>query len=227
MALYGPTHGNTRTVIRVKLYYTPIKDYVHTVEAVINFAELRDRVELVPTKPFAVDTPIATVNPLGKVPTLVLDDGEYLAGGLVIYEYLDSLHRRRKLYPAKGTARWMALRQAWMADGLFDTVVLIIIESWLPQAEQRPAYVQRCWGKVLAMLDQMERDVLRFGRLDIGQMRTVGALQFLRLKMPVIGTAAVGLDPRFDFMNGRPHLSTWFKSMNRKKIFRTPLQPPT
>ncbi len=209
----------------MKLYYTPIKDYVHTVEAVISYGELRERIELVPTKPFDPQTPLPSVNPLGKVPTLVLDDGEYLAGGPVIYEYLDSLHRRRKLYPAKGPQRWTSLRQAWMADGLFDSVVLIIIESWLPQAEQRPAYIQRCWSKVIAILDQMERDVLAYGRIDIGQMRTVGALQFLRLKLPVIGAAAVGIDPRFDFLAGRMHLTTWFKSMNRKKIFRTPLAP--
>jgi len=210
----------------VKLYYTQIKDYVNTVEAVINYGELRDRIELVPTRPYDPQTVLPSVNPLGKVPTLVLDDGEYLAGGPVIYEYLDSLHRRRKLYPAKGPQRWTTLRQAWMADGLFDSVVLIIVESWLPAAEQRPAYIQRCWGKIVAILDQMERDVLGYGRIDIGQMRTVGALQFLRLKLPVIGAAAVGIDPNYDFLAGRMHLTTWFKSMNRKKIFRTPLQPP-
>jgi glutathione S-transferase len=210
----------------VKLYYTQIKDYVNTVEAVINYGELHERIELVPTRPYDPQTTLPTVNPLGKVPTLVLDDGDYLAGGPVIYEYLDSLHRRRKLYPAKGPQRWTTLRQAWMADGLFDAVVLIIVESWLPAAEQRPAYLQRCWGKIVACLDQMERDVLGYGRIDIGQMRTVGALQFLKLKLPVIGAAAVGIDPKFDMFAGRLHLATWFKSMNRKKLFRAPLQPP-
>ena len=123
----------------MKLLYTPIKGYVHTVEAVINDAGLRDRIEPVPTRPYDEGTPLPTVNPLGKVPTLVLDSGEYLAGGPVIYEYLDSLHRRRRLFPAKGGQRWTTLRQAWMADGLFDTAVLLIVESWLPIEQQRPA----------------------------------------------------------------------------------------
>ncbi|MCS6947147.1 MAG: glutathione S-transferase N-terminal domain-containing protein, partial [Steroidobacteraceae bacterium] len=103
------------------MWYTPIAGYVHTVEAVINYAGLRSRITPVPTRPFDPDTPLSRVNPLGKVPTLVLDDGDYLAGGPVIYEYLDSLHRRRKLHPPRGAARFRALRQAWMADGLFDT----------------------------------------------------------------------------------------------------------
>jgi glutathione S-transferase len=207
----------------MKLYYTPIRQYVHTVEAVINYARLRAEIEPVATKPFDPDTTLALINPLGKVPTLVLEDGEYLAGGPVIYEYLDSLHRRRKLFPARGRARFRTLRQAWMADGLFDTFVLIVIESWLPREQQRPRYLERCWRKVVAVLDQMERDVPSYGRLDIGQMRTVGALQFIRLKMPHIGGAAVGLDPAFDFAAGRPSLATWYKSMARKKLFREPL----
>ena len=208
----------------MKLFYTPIADYVHTVEAVIHYAGIEAQIERVPTRPFDVDTPLTTVNPLGKVPTLQLASGEYLAGGPVIYEYLDSLHRRRRLYPAKGPQRWMTLRQAWMADGLFDTIVLLIIESWLPREQQRAAYVERCWGKIVAVLDQIERDVPHYARLDIAQMRTVGALQFLKLKMRLGSVATERLDPAYDFTAGRPALAAWYKTMARKKLFRQPLQ---
>lgn len=207
----------------LKLLYTPIKNYVHTVEAVIHYGELHERIELVPTKPFDPQTPLSAVNPLGKVPTLILENGEYLAGGPVIYEYLDSLHRRRKLFPAKGPQRWTTLRQAWMADGLFDTFVLIIIESWMPKDQQRVAYIERCFGKIVAILDQMERDVANLQRLDIGQIRAIGALQFLRLKMAQVGTETVGLDPKFDPFVGRPQLAAWFRKLSRKKMFREPL----
>lgn len=209
----------------MKLLYTPIAGYVHTVEAVIHYGELQNLIVPAPTKPFDADTPLSSINPLGKVPTLQLEGGEYLAGGPVIYEYLDSLHRRRHLYPAKGSQRWTTLRQAWMADGLFDTFVLIIIESWLPAEQQRAAYIARCWGKIVGVLDQIERDVPGYARIDIGQMRTVGALQFLRLKMKQVGTAAQGVDPGFDFTVGRPALAAWFKTMARKKLFREPLVP--
>lgn len=207
----------------MKLLYTPIAGYVHTVEAVIHYGELEAQIEPVPTRPFEADTPLPTINPLGKVPTLVLESGEYLAGGPVIYEYLDSLHRRRRLFPAKGPQRWTALRQAWMADGLFDTVVLLILESEIAAEQQRPAYVARCWGKITGMLDQIERDVPRYDRMDIGQMRTVGALHFMKLKMKKIGSGIHGVDPAYDFAVGRPALAEWFKSMARKKLFREPL----
>jgi len=65
----------------MKLYYTPIKGYVHTVEAVIRYAGLEAAVELVPTKPFDADTPLAVINPMGKVPTLVSTPGNISPGG--------------------------------------------------------------------------------------------------------------------------------------------------
>ncbi|MEY4356763.1 MAG: hypothetical protein RL469_89 [Pseudomonadota bacterium] len=207
----------------MKLYYTPIRGYVHTVESVINYAELREQIEPIATKPFDADTALGEINPLGKVPTLVLESGQYIAGGPVIYEYLDSLHRRRKLFPARGESRFKTLTQAWMADGLFDTFVLLVIESWLPRDQQRPEYVRRCFGKVVAMLDRLERDVPGYERLDIAQFRAVGAVQFLRLKSPTVFPALSGVDAAFDPLAGRPALSAWIKSMARRKIFREPL----
>jgi glutathione S-transferase len=183
---------------------------------------LEDRVEPVATKPFDPQTPLAAVNPLGKVPTLVLDGGEYLAGGPVIYEYLDTLHRRRRLYPSRGPQRFKTLRQAWMADGLFDTFVLLIIESWLPPAQQRGDYVRAA--------GQGGRDprpdgarCAGYGRLDIAQVRGIGAVQFLRLKMAQVGSAAMGLDPAYDVLEGRPALSNWFNRLERNPIFHQPL----
>ncbi|HSN70489.1 MAG TPA: glutathione S-transferase N-terminal domain-containing protein [Steroidobacteraceae bacterium] len=207
----------------MRLLYTPIRGYVHTVEAVINYAGLRSRIEPVPTKPFDADTSLPDINPLGKVPTLVLDDGEYLAGGLVIYEYLDSLHDRPQLHPRAGHERFRVLRQAWMADGLFDTFVLIVIEAWLPADEQRRTYLERCWGKVVRILDRMEQDVATYGSLDIAQVRGVGALAFLDLKTSTVLESAAGLDPTFEWRRGRPQLSAWYDRLSVDPIFQTPL----
>lgn len=207
----------------MKLYYTPIAGYVHTVEAVINYAGLRKAVDPVPTKPFDPGTGLSLINPIGKVPTLVLDDGEYLAGGPVIYEYLDSIHDRPRLYPQAGRARFTTLRQAWMADALFDQFVLLIIEGWLEPAAQRPGYVRRCWNKVMGILDQMERDAGSYVGLDIAQMRDVGALSFLDLKMKQVGEDVVELDPGYRWRDGRPRLAAWYESVAGMPMFTNPL----
>ncbi|MFO1427854.1 MAG: hypothetical protein U1F11_12965 [Steroidobacteraceae bacterium] len=96
------------------------------------------------TRPFDAHTPLPAINPLGKVPTLLLESGEY-CGRAIIYEYLDLLHRRRKLHPPEGAAALDAA-PGLMADGLFDSFVLLIIESWRPREQQRADYLQRAAG---------------------------------------------------------------------------------
>jgi hypothetical protein len=85
------------------------------------------------------------------------------------------------------------------------------------------AYVERCWHKIIAILDQMEKDVPSYGKLDIGQMRGVGAVQFLRLKMAQVAAAIPSLDAQFDPLMDRPALAAWYKPLARKKLFREPL----
>ena len=66
------------------------------------------------------DPVLALSNPLGKVPTLVTDDGIGLYDSPVICEYLDSIGSAAPLFPAAGPARWSALRQQALADGMMD-----------------------------------------------------------------------------------------------------------
>jgi len=211
----------------VRLLYTPIAGYVHTVEAVVNYSGLRERIRPVPTKPFDPDTGLLEINPIGKVPTLILDDGEYLAGGPVVYEYLDSLHGRPRLYPPSGRRRFTVLRQAWMADALFDQFVLLIVEGWIELGAQRPGHIRRCWNKVTAILDRMDVDAASYREreLDIAQVRGVGALRFLDLKMRQVGEQVRDLDPAFDWRQGRPRLAGWYDRIAQQAIFASPLLP--
>lgn len=206
----------------MKLYYTPARNLVPTIDAIVNYADLGSSITAMPVDAVDPESELGRANPLGRLPALLLDDGQCLAGSALVGEYLDSLHKRRKLYPAKGPQRWLALRQASVAEGLHDAVAAIAAEASLPRDQQRAPVVQRNWALVTRALDQLEREVLAFTRIDIAQFRTVAALQYLKVRLPEIATQ-LGLDPRFDFTQGRPHLAAWFKSMSRKKIFRTAL----
>jgi glutathione S-transferase len=203
----------------MQLLYTPIKSYTHTVEAVIAYAGVADRIEPVATRPFDPQTRISEANPLGTVPTLIADDGQALYGGPVIYEYLDSLHERPRLHPPEGAARWAALRQSWMADGMFDATVRLIVEAMEPAGTHRPGFVDRNWRKVSRCLDELEIDAAGYGALTIGQVRAVGALSFLELKMPGLGKSLAGLDPDFAWRAGRPRLAAWYERIAHEPMF--------
>ena len=141
----------------MRLLYTPIKNYVHTVEAVIAYAGVADRIKPVPTRPFDPENGLAEINPLITVPALELEDGAPLYGGPVIYEYLDGLHGRDRLFPQDGEAI-TTRRQLWLADGLFDCTVRLIIEGWVPQEQQRPDVLERYWAKIGGTLDALTQD---------------------------------------------------------------------
>jgi glutathione S-transferase len=207
----------------MKLRYTPIANYVQTVEAVINHAGLSDRIEPVSTRPFDPGIDLADYNPLGTVPTLVRADGSALYGGLVIYEYLDSLHDGAKLYPPSGEARWRALRDAWLADGLFDAMVRVIVEAWEPRESQRAAFIARNWAKIVRGLDALDGAAAGFGALDIGQARAVGAIAFIALKIAPTSAASDHVDAGFDWRQGRPALAEWYDRVSAMEMFRRPL----
>src|SRR5215218_2000760 len=96
----------------VRLNHSAASPYVRKVMACAIARGLDERIEEVTTNPHESPPALLGVNPLSKVPALLLDDGTALFDSPVICEYLDSLGDARRLFPAAGTpARWRALRE--------------------------------------------------------------------------------------------------------------------
>ena len=121
----------------MKLRFTPNPDYIHKVLVAAAEAGITDRLDYVRTGPFDADTDLWRDNPLNKVPTLVLEDGEALYGGAVICEYFDSLHDGPKMFPTTGRRRFTALRQMMLGEGVFEAAVALDLESWREAHERR------------------------------------------------------------------------------------------
>jgi len=99
---------------------------------------------------------IAIYNPLRRVPTLVLEDGEVLIESMAIIDHLDELvGPTRRLIPASGPARRAALRLCALASGLCDKMVSLVYERVL-HAETSDAWVARCTTQISDVLDVLE-----------------------------------------------------------------------
>jgi len=79
---------------------------------------------------------VFALNPLGKVPVLVLDDGQTLFDSAVISDYLDALHDGPRLIP-DGPERWRTLRLQALAQGMADAGIVL---RW--ETERRPAHTR-------------------------------------------------------------------------------------
>ena len=146
------------------------------------------------------DPALQPLNPLAKVPTLVTDDGATLFDSPVICEYLDSVGDAPKLFPAAGPARWKALRQQALADGILDASQPRRREVALPQDDGRKEYVALQQGKVARALDAFEAEADTLGLLT-----TIGEI--------TLGCALGSLDFRFPhepWRPGHPKLEAWY-----------------
>jgi len=96
-------------------------------------------------------------NPLGKIPALVLDDGEVLYDSRVIVEYLDHLAGGGRIVPSDAKARFAALRLQALADGILDASILQVYEGrWRDASKHEPKWVEHQAGKVTRALAALE-----------------------------------------------------------------------
>jgi glutathione S-transferase len=126
--------------------------------------------------------PLRTQNPLGKIPTLILEDGETLYDSRVIVEYLDDRAGGGIVLP-KGPGRWSVLRGQALADGVMDAAILQVYENRFRDESRREArWVEHQAGKVARGLAAFEAAPPAVsGRPDIaaiGLACTLGYLDF-------------------------------------------------
>lgn len=149
------------------------------------------------------------INPLGKIPALVLDDGRVIVDSPVIAEYLDQLHDGAKIVPPAGDARWRALTLQALADGLTDATVLGYQESQRPAGEKSKTVEERHKLKAQRTLDELETRVSELdGPLDIAQIAVVAALGYMVFRL---GTSAMGTT--------RPRLAAWYQRIAERPSF--------
>jgi glutathione S-transferase len=188
----------------MKLHWSPRSPYVRKVMIVAHELGLADRIETVRTV-VGGTTPHAELmrrNPLGKIPTLELDDGTVVYDSPVICEYLDTLHDGPKLFPA-WPERLTALRRLALGDGMLDIALAWVGEQFRPTDKQSAPHMGLWESKLRACVDALETEVraLESGVLTIGHIS--------------IGVALSYLDFRFDdlrWRDGHSQLAKWHET---------------
>jgi glutathione S-transferase len=189
------------------LHWSPRSPYVRKVMIVAYELGLQDRLHTVRTV-VGGTTPhraLMRINPLGKIPTLELQDGSVLYDSPVICEYLDTLHSGPKLFPPAWPERGLALRRLALGDGMLDAALPWLSERFRPADKQSQAHMDLWRSKLVASVDMLEREAeaLRDGVFSIGHV--------------AIGVALGYLDFRFgelSWRDGHPKLGAWHATFN-------------
>lgn len=174
---------------------------------------LADRIETVPTlvTMTKANHDLMRSNPLGKIPTLITDDGAVLFDSTVICEYLDSLHAGTKLFPADPKQRWRALRWHSLGDNLLDTLVLWRNEQLRPPAQRSPDTIAVFELKTRNSLDllEAESDPLTRAQFSIGHISVGVALGYLDFRFAGLG-----------WREGHSEIAAWYASFAQRPSAR-------
>lgn len=164
------------------LRYSPASPYARKIRIAADLLGLTDRIEVSSASTTDAADPLRQQNPLGKIPTLILDDGSAIYDSRVIADYLDMLAGAGKLIPLEPTARIEALKQQALGDGINDAALLIRYElANRPEALRHDETIALQQGKIDRALAALEA-APPAGAITIGHIAIACALGYLDLR---------------------------------------------
>ncbi len=205
----------------MKLRYSSTSPYVRKVMVLAYETGLEPKLERLPTvvRPNMPNPEYQLENPLLKIPALVTDEGEVLFDSRVICEYLDTLHQGPKIFPASGKARWVALRQQALGDGILDAAILTRYETALRPKEFLwndwiDGQMRKLRGGLVALDGKVKEGALS-GPLTIGQITIGCTLGYLDFRYPDEG-----------WRERHAGLAKWYAEFSKRPSMVATVPPP-
>jgi glutathione S-transferase len=194
----------------MKLYITAGSPYARIVRIVVIEKGLEDRVEIIAAQTRSADSPYYRINPSGRVPYLVRDDGVGLEESAVICSYLDRLDEKPAFELPEGETAWEARRLEAVARSMLDGLSVWGREIARPSDERSPTVIRHEAARAGRMADFWETEIdhpLMRGPLNLGQITLASAL----------GLEARNPDLRW--RPGHPKLCVWFDHFAARPSF--------
>lgn len=199
----------------MKLFHSPASPYVRKCMVVAHEVGLAARIDLLPSAvhPVNRDRTVVASNPLGKVPTLLTDEGVALYDSRVICEYLDHLGGGA-LFPAAGPARWRALGEQALGDGILDAALLVRYENNArPEPLRWADWSAGQMDKIACGLAVLEAGAEGYGdRVDIGTITLACVLGYLDFRFATLA-----------WRDRHPKAAAWFARFEARPAMQATL----
>lgn len=164
-----------------KVFYAPASPYSTKVRMAAHYAGF-------PVEAVQIDTnlepeELVNVNPLGKIPTLILDDDSAIFDSRVITQYINRVSGN-KLFPRNPQKRLEAEQLESLADGLCDALLAHVYERrFRPEEKVHQPWLDRQWGKAVRVLDTLNNAPPRLGKkIHGGHIAIAAALAYADLR---------------------------------------------
>src|SRR6185312_2572488 len=143
----------------MKLYITPGSPYARMARIVVLEKKLESRVEIVLAKTRAAESPYYAINPSGRVPYLVRDDGVGMEESALVCDYLDRLDGRPAFELPSGPAGLEARRLEALARSLLDGLAVWGRELARPRDERSPGVIAHETERARRMVGLWEKEI--------------------------------------------------------------------
>ncbi len=178
--------------------------YVRKVRVTLAELGITEQVELVPSggQPGTLNQEVSGANPVGKIPALIMEDGEPLFDSRMIMRYLND-HAGGSLYPA---GDWAMVRRESTAEGLLDAALLLRFETFARPEEKRwDDWIEGQSHKIDQCLGALSADSAELGRVDAASIGAGCALGYLDFRFPDWGWRA-----------GHDGLAKWYEEFRKR-----------
>ena len=191
----------------MKLYITPGSPYARAARIVVIEKQLGRGVEIVAALTRSDDSPYYKINPSGRVPFLVRDNGEGLEESAVVCRWLDRLDGKPLFELPDGEAMWEPLRLGALAASLLDGLSVWLRETRRPASEQSSTILRHEADRAERLIGLWETEI------DHPWMR--GPLNMAQIVL----VCALGLEarnPAFRWREGHSRLAAWFGRLSER-----------
>jgi glutathione S-transferase len=203
----------------MKLTYSPASPFARKVRIAAIELGLIDKIEFTPATvlPGQFNEEYSLINPVKKLPVLILDNGDVILDSYVIVEYLDELAGGGKLIPASGAVKWKVKSDHSLLQGMLDSMLLCRYERMVrPQELRWQAWSDDHWNRAWTGMARFEKQADMLARpLDISQIALVCVLGYADFRFPDCG-----------WRKAYPKLDTFHEKMLTRSSVKISVPPP-
>jgi glutathione S-transferase len=199
----------------MKLFYSPTSPYARKCRVAAIEKGVDAHVEIVASSPMASGADLLAVNPLSKVPALVLPDGRCIVDSPVICQFLDGLADGPRLIPSDAFARIDCLTREALADGFTDAAFSLTMERKRPAEQQSSEWIGRWINAIRRTVAHFDAHVPQRATPDLGDIALACALGYLDLRHGDLGWRA-----------SAPALAGWFTAISDRPSLASTVPPP-
>ena len=189
----------------MKLYITYTSPYARLARILVLEKQLANNVEIVEARTRTADSPYYLINPSGRVPYLIDDEGVGMEDSQLICAYLNSLDGKPRFHQPVHASNWAYRSLEASARSMCDGISVWVREMRRPGNERSPTVLAHEIARSQRMADHFE------ARVGDAPLQGNTGMAHLILAVTLENAPKRGLG---DLTEGRPHLAAWMRRMS-------------